>query len=138
MALDENSAVKSAKRLVMSTINKYVKTSKISEAKFREIVKYFAFDLDAQTIALLTKLNRNTVNRYLSLIRQRIADMCEEASPFQGEIEVDESYCGAKRIKGKRGRGAGKTLQAIIKLIHSDSWRGYNGLVDVGYKKHYR
>ena len=92
----------------MSTRNKYIKNSKISEAKFREIVKYFAFDLDAQTIALLTKLNRNTVNRYFALIRQRIADLCEEASPFKGGIEVDESYFGAKRIKGKRGRGAGK------------------------------
>ena len=92
----------------MSTTNRYVKNSKISEAKFREIVKYFAFDLDAQMIALLTKLNRNTVNRYLALIRQRIADFCEEESPFHGEIEVDESYFGAKRVKGKRGRGAGR------------------------------
>ena len=23
-------------------------------------------------------------------------------------------------------------------VIHSDSWRGYNGLVDLGYKKHLR
>lgn len=37
------------------------------------------------------------------------------------------------------------TLQAIIRgrvnldsIIHSDGWRGYNGLVDLGYKKHYR
>ncbi len=37
-----------------------------------------------------------------------------------------------------------KTLQAVIRgkvdpesIIHSDSWRGYNGLVDLGYKKHY-
>jgi len=37
------------------------------------------------------------------------------------------------------------TLQAIIRgkvspdsIIHSDGWRGYNGLVDIGYKKHYR
>jgi len=22
--------------------------------------------------------------------------------------------------------------------IHSDGWKGYNGLVDLGYKKHYR
>ena len=38
-----------------------------------------------------------------------------------------------------------KTLQDIIRgkvalesVIHSDGWRGYNGLVDVGYDKHYR
>jgi transposase-like protein len=126
--------------------------------------------LGAQQIAILTNLNRNTVNRYLKLIRKRIAELCESETPFKGEIEVDESYFGAKRIRGKRGRGAagkkpvfgilqrqGKvyteivsdcakaTLQAIIRgkvspesIIHSDKWRGYNGLVDLGYKKHYR
>ena len=37
------------------------------------------------------------------------------------------------------------TLQAIIRgkadissVIHSDGWPGYNGLVDVGYEKHFR
>jgi transposase-like protein len=37
------------------------------------------------------------------------------------------------------------TLQRIIKgktsidsVIHSDGWRGYDGLVDFGYKKHFR
>ena len=37
------------------------------------------------------------------------------------------------------------TLQRIIKgktsidsVIHSEGWRGYNGLVDFGYKKHFR
>jgi len=23
-------------------------------------------------------------------------------------------------------------------VVHSDGWRGYSGLVDLGYKKHYR
>jgi len=53
-------------------------------------VKCFTFDLDAGTIALLIKLNRNVVNRYLSLIRRRIADLCKEKSPFQGENQVDQ------------------------------------------------
>jgi transposase len=37
------------------------------------------------------------------------------------------------------------TLQAVIRgrvapetVIHSDGWRGYDGLVDVGYSKHFR
>ena len=150
--------------------NKYINRSRISEAKFRDIVRYFSLDLDAHKIAFLTNLNRNTINRYVTLIRQRIAEFCESKTPFKGEIEVDESYFGAKRIRGKRGRGAaGKTpvfgilqrqgkvyteivpdcakatLQAIIRgkvapdsIIHSDRWRGYDGLVDLGYKKHYR
>jgi transposase-like protein len=154
----------------MTISNRYIKRSRISEAKFRELAQYFSLDLEAQKITFLTGLNRNTVNRYLLLIRKRIAEYCEQSSPFHGEIEVDESYFGAKRVKGKRGRGAcnktpvfgllqrggkvyteivpdcaRKTLQAIIRgkvdpesIIHSDSWRGYNGLVDLGYKKHYR
>ena len=154
----------------MPVKNKYVNRSRVSEAKFRELVKYFSLDLDAQKITTLTRLNRNTVNRHIALFRKRIAEICETETPFQGVVEVDESYFGAKRIRGKRGRGAagkipvfgilqrkGKvyteivpdcaqaTLQAIIRgkvspdsVIHSDGWRGYNGLVDIGYKKHYR
>jgi len=51
----------------MSTGNRYVKRSRISEAKFREFVRYFSLDLDAHKITFLTGLNRNTVNRYLLL-----------------------------------------------------------------------
>jgi len=80
--------------------NKYIKRSHISEAKFRDIVRYFSLDVNALKIESLTKLNRNTVNRYLCLIRERIVELCEQASPFQGEVEVDESYFGARRIKG--------------------------------------
>ena len=46
------------------------------------------------------------MNRYLHLIRKQIAEFRDQESPVQGEIEVDESYFGGKRIKGKRGRGA--------------------------------
>ena len=154
----------------MTVKNRYKKHAKISEAKFKKILKLFCVDLTAVQIAEIIGLNRNTVNKYLKLIRQQIAAICESESPFSGEVEVDESFFGEKRVKGKRGRGAsGKTivfgifkrngsvyteivpdcskltLQGIIRgkvgldtVIHSDSWRGYNGLVDLGYKKHLR
>lgn len=154
----------------MTDKNKYSRRAKISERKFREMVKLFALDLNAKQIAELTKTNRNTINRYLKALRQKIAEFCELESPFSGEVEVDESWFGAKRVKGKRGRGAaGKTmvfgifkrngkvyteivpngscatLQAVIRgkvtldsVIHSDGWRGYNGLVDLGYSRHFR
>ena len=84
-------------------INKYIERSHISEAKFRDIVRYFILDVNALKIASLTNLNRNTINRYLGLIRERIVDLCNQESPFKGEIEMDESYFGARRVKGKRG-----------------------------------
>ena len=92
----------------MAKKNKYVARSKITEAKFRQLIRLFAHDLDAQTIASLANLNRYTVNRYLTLIGARIAGFCESQSALKGEIEVDEYYFGGKRIKGKRGRGAYK------------------------------
>jgi transposase len=150
--------------------NPVLKRARISQKKFRQILKYFALDIEATKIASLTGLNRNTINKYTLLIRKRIAEECEFESPVSGEIEVDESFFGARRKKGKRGRGAsGKTivfgllkrngkvytkiipncsratLQRVIRdkvkfesIIHSDGWKGYNGLVDLGYKKHYR
>ena len=154
--------------------NKYITRSRITERKFREIVKYFCMDFDAVRIAKLTGISRVSVNRYLMEIRKLIAEYCEKISRINmgggEEAEVDESYFGPKRVKGKRGRGAGHktivfgllkrkgkvyteivpdaskaTLQAIIRgkvsidtVIHSDGWRGYDGLVDLGYQKHYR
>jgi len=150
--------------------NKYVVRSKISEAKFRLVVKGFTLDLTATQTAELAGVSRNTVNRLYTAIRHRIADYDRPADLNTGVFEVDESYFGPKRVKGKRGRGAGgktivfglykregkvyteivpdaaaKTLQAIIRgradidsVIHSDGWRGYDGLVDLGYEKHFR
>ena len=71
----------------------------------------FALNLDATQIAILTGLNRNTVNRFLKALRERIAQYCKEQSPLSGEIEANESFFGPRRVKGKRGRGAfGKTI----------------------------
>ena len=91
--------------------------------KFRQILRLFAVDLTAVQIAELVHLNRNTVNRYLTLIRQQIASYCESESLFLGEIELDESYVGAKRVR-KRGRGAfGKTI------VFYQASRDYSGQV---------
>ena len=127
-------------------------------------------DFTAIDSAQLAGLSTRRVNDIFIKIRQRIAEYCEQQSPFHGEVEVDESYFGPKRIRGKRGRGAGgktivfgifkrnghvyteivpnakkNTLLKAIRgqvslesIIHSDGWRGYNGLVDVGYAKHLR
>jgi hypothetical protein len=52
-------------------------------------------------------LNRNTINKILCLARQRILLITQlQSAPLVGQIEVDESYFGARRVKGKRGRGA--------------------------------
>jgi len=153
--------------------NKYVYHSKISEAKFKEILRLFLLDLTATQVAEITHISRNSVNVIFEKIRNRIFEICVNSSPIEPEkeeFEADESYFGPRRVKGKRGRGAGSktivfglykrggkvyteivsdvkkaTLSAIIRgradiesVIHTDGWRGYNGLVDLGYEKHFR
>jgi transposase-like protein len=150
--------------------NKYINRSKISEAKFRQIIKLFSLDLTATQITKLTGLNPKTVDLLINKIRVRILFISKSEAAATGEYEADESYFGPRRVKGKRGRGAGfktivfglykregkvyteivpnakaHTLQRIIRghadinsVIHTDGWRGYNGLVDVGYEKHFR
>lgn len=89
--------------------NKYIKVAKISEDKFREIIKYFSLDLTATDAAEICNLNRKTINRIYNKIREYLLELPKEEK-ISGEIELDESYFGAKRIRGKRGRGAaGKT-----------------------------
>ena len=154
----------------MEQLNRYYRCSKISERKTRQIIRYFALDLTAGKTAEIVGLTRKSVNQIYLKIRFRIAQEAERASPFGGVVEVDESYFGARRVRGKRGRGAAgktivfgifkrngsvyteivpdcskKTLQAVIRgrvspetVIHSDKWRGYDGLVDVGFEKHFR
>jgi transposase len=154
----------------MTQKNRYYSRSKISEAKFRQLIRYFAMDLTATDCAELTGLSVRSVNSIYQRIRSRLAQQCEQVSPLGGELEADESYFGPRRIRGLRGRGAGQKtvvfgllkrgsnvyteivpnaskaiLQAIIRgkadvasVIHTDRWRGYDGLVDVGFDKHFR
>ena len=78
-------------------INKYKKRSRISEAKMREIIKLFTLDIEASKIALISNVSRNTINSIFNGIRKRISEYCEHQSPFaKGEIEIDESYFGAR------------------------------------------
>jgi len=154
----------------MKRVNKYYRSSKISEARFRMILRCFAEDLTASSTARLTGVTVRSVNDIFLKIRRRLAAICDAQAPLSGTVEVDESYFGPHRVKGKRGRGAGqktivfgilkrgdqvwtqivpdakkRTLQKVIRgrvsldsVIHTDGWIGYDGLVDVGYAKHFR
>ena len=154
----------------MKRRNRYYKAAKISEAKFRQIIRCFSEDLTASSTARMTGVSVRSVNDLFLKIRKRLVEISEAQSPFEGKLELDESYFGPKRVHGKRGRGAGgktivfgilkrgenvytriipntakSTLRKVIRgrvslnsVIHSDSWIGYDGLVDVGYAKHLR
>jgi hypothetical protein len=91
--------------------NRYAKRARVSERQVRALVRCFAADLTALQTAQLSGLNRNTVNRLYRGLRDRLQAACEAQRPLFGVVEVDESWFGARNIRGKRGRGAyGKTI----------------------------
>jgi len=154
----------------MQAINRYYKCSKISEVKFRYLLRLFALDLTASDTARLTGLSVRAVNEIYLLLRHRLLACSSAPAELDGAVELDESYFGPRRVRGKRGRGGSgktivfglfkrggqvypeivpdcskKTLQAIIRgkidgaaMINTDGWRGYDGLVDVGFDRHFR
>jgi transposase-like protein len=152
-----------------------LKYSKLSNYRLEKVMECFCLDLDATRTAALLRLNRNTINRYFGLFRTAILEhQQQQLERFVGTVEVDESYFGPGRPRGrpgprKRGRGtlrqpvfgifereggvytevvpdcSAASLLPIIRgrvdplsIVHSDGWRGYDGLVAVGYDKHVR
>ncbi len=90
--------------------NKYYRRSHISESKFRQLLRCFALDLNAYEASRLTGISHRSCKVIYSKLRLHIAKFCIGNPVSSGEFELDESYFGAKRVRGKRGRGAaGKT-----------------------------
>jgi transposase len=150
--------------------------AKLSRRSKHKLVTCFCLDIDATKTAVLAGVSRRTVNTHFQIFRAAISwhRMRLRLEKVGGEVEVDESYYGPRRVRGvrgklKRGRGTHKqpifgiyerdgevfteivpdckkkTLQRLIlghisreAVIYSDGWSGYNGLVDVGYDRHFR
>lgn len=92
----------------------YIKRTKLSNYKIKQIVRYFLTDLTATQTGKLLNLNRNTVNRFFNLIRDSLLTSVQtENASFSGEVELDESYFGPTRVRGKRGRGAGDKVKVF-------------------------
>ena len=88
-----------------------MKYSRLSRYKIKKIIEYFSEDITATSAAKILKLNRKTVNNHYNEFRRLILEhLLREHKKESGEFELDESYFGARRVRGKRGRGAaGKT-----------------------------
>ncbi len=82
-----------------------MRKSRISRAKQIKLVEHFVAGATARTAGELVGVNKTTAAYYFHRLRELIYRAVADATPFAGEIEVDESYFGGHR-KGKRGRGA--------------------------------
>jgi len=79
--------------------------SKLPRATQRRLIEHFVAGTTARTAAELVGVNKNTAALYYHKLRETIAEYIADESPFNGEVEIDESYFGGHR-KGRRGRGA--------------------------------
>ena len=120
----------------MNRVNRYNKAAKISESKFRAIMRCFSEDLSASQTARMTGISVRSINALFLRIRIRLAAICEAQSPVGGVVEVEEPHFGPRRVPGKHGRGAGgKTIG--FGIFH----RGENvftGSFRIAEKSHYR
>lgn len=126
--------------------NKYVVRSRISEAKFRQIVKYFALDLQANQIAELTGLSRNSINSYIKAIRISIAKQTDPNNHYEklsnnqllfglykNDATIHVNHIPLNQHKSIRSIIKGKSALDISTL---KSIR-YHGILDFTHKKHY-
>lgn len=97
----------------MTRQKRLLRRQRISKAKFKLIVLHFCQDLTAWETSILVKLNRHTVERYFTLFRRLIFKESLKEEKLSGEVEIDESYFGATRVRGKKGRGAGRKIPVV-------------------------
>ena len=91
-----------------------MKYSKLSTFKIKKILHSFCLELTAVQTAKQLELNRKTVDYYYNRFRVKIAGYQESQNiKLSGKIEIDESYFGARRIRGKRGRGASDKIPVL-------------------------
>jgi len=92
------------------------KCAHISRRKFDIIFDCFVTDIPATKTGQIAHVNRNTANRYYGLFRKIVIENAlkerREARLSNG-VEIDESYFGPSRIRGKRGRGAGNKILVL-------------------------
>jgi transposase len=105
----------------MDVDNKYYRHSRISESKFRSLVRHFAQDLNATDSAQLTGLTRKSATNIFLKIRQRIAQDCLRSSPFvTGVIRATESHSCTLCICGRRGCGTTTGKPVFSLLVHDN------------------
>ena len=106
--------------------------NKISTYRRNRIFACFCEDVTATAAAKLAGVNRNTANYYYGKIRAlMLQESLREGGKETGEFEADESYFGARRVRGKRWRGAaGKTpvfgllkrgVRVFVKIVENCS-----------------
>ncbi len=97
-----------------------MKYSKLSNYKIKKILQCFCLELTATQTSKQLSLNRNTVDRYYQIFREKIAEFQEQnLQKLSGNIEIDESYFGSRHRGDKRGRST-QTKIPVVGILKRD------------------
>jgi len=80
-----------------------------------------------------SQVRRPTINQLLFKLRTRIVQLYDASSPFSGEVEVDDSSFGGRRVRGKKGRGAGGKM-TVFGILERHG-KGYTEIIPNAAKK---
>jgi len=84
------------------------------ENQIKNILRCFCNELTAVQTAQQVSLNRNTIDRYYGIFREKIATYQEvQKQKFRGSVEIDESYFGSRHRGDKRGRSTVSKIPVI-------------------------
>jgi transposase-like protein len=112
------------------------KRRRISRQKYQIIFRGFVTDIPASKAAEIAGVNRKTGDRYYNIFRKAILKgaLEERSNAHLGNgIEIDESYFGPRRVRGKRGRGA--SGKVVVFGILKRKGRIYTQIVRKAEKK---
>jgi len=93
----------------MTAKTRPIKRFRLKPNKFRLLERCFASECSSSQTSKIILVNRKTSDRYFNffralIINQAIAERAE--IDIKDGIEIDESYFGPTRQRGKKGRGA--------------------------------
>jgi len=86
---------------------------RISRRKYSILFNSFVADIPARKASQIAGVNHKTADRYFGLFREAVSQNAQEEREnisLRNGVEIDESYFGPKRVRGKRGRGAGRKI----------------------------
>lgn len=86
---------------------------RISRQKYTILFSSFVADISALTASEIALVNRKTADRYYHFFRSVIYEQAHKERKIcnlKNGIELDESYFGPRRVRGRRGRGAGRKI----------------------------
>ncbi|MES9992281.1 MAG: transposase [Candidatus Thiodiazotropha sp.] len=101
--------------------NRYYKRSRITEKKFRLIIRYFALDISASDTARLTGISVRSINPIYIKLRTRLSEECERLAQYKGISETIGTCC-RKNMAHNNTDNNGDCKTMLFGIIKQNGW----------------